>query len=183
MKKLLNIITMRKLPGVIIVDTSGAPLFMNEEVTKVVPIIKNKYDSGSTALPESIRKVCLQNETLVGNNPNTSAEIIYCPEGVPYSLRSIPLSRTVDGTKADHFMLLVEPIAERRQVNFATVQTEYGLSRREIEVLKLICHGLSNREIAERLFISEHTAKDHVRRILKAFNACSRSEVISHLSA
>ncbi|MNG26955.1 Transcriptional regulatory protein LiaR [compost metagenome] len=39
------------------------------------------------------------------------------------------------------------------------------LSRRELSVLEMIAQGLSNHEIAERLFISLHTVKTHAQRI------------------
>jgi ATP/maltotriose-dependent transcriptional regulator MalT len=50
-----------------------------------------------------------------------------------------------------------------------------GLSRRELEVLRLLAHGLSNREIAERLVLSEHTVHRHVANILRKLGVGSRS--------
>jgi DNA-binding NarL/FixJ family response regulator len=51
-----------------------------------------------------------------------------------------------------------------------------ALSRRESEVLGLLTEGLTNREIAERLFIAESTAKLHVRRICAKLGVRSRTE-------
>ncbi len=50
------------------------------------------------------------------------------------------------------------------------------LTRREVEVLRLIAQGLSNRAIAERLVISEGTVKSHVHRILRKLDVASRTE-------
>ena len=49
-----------------------------------------------------------------------------------------------------------------------------GLTRRELEVLELIAEGLTNRQIAERLFISEKTAGVHVSHILSKLNVHNR---------
>ena len=51
------------------------------------------------------------------------------------------------------------------------------LSRREKGVADLLAHGLTNRQIAEELFLSERTVENHVRNILKKLNLSSRSEV------
>lgn len=50
-----------------------------------------------------------------------------------------------------------------------------GLTARELAVLELIARGLSNREIAEELFISEHTAANHVRSILRKTQSANRT--------
>jgi DNA-binding CsgD family transcriptional regulator len=50
---------------------------------------------------------------------------------------------------------------------------------RELDVLQLMSDGLTNREIARRLSISEETAKTHVRNILAKFHAASRAHAVS----
>jgi two-component system NarL family response regulator len=52
------------------------------------------------------------------------------------------------------------------------------LTERELEVLKLVAQGMSNREIAEELFISENTVKNHVRNILEKLHLHSRMEAV-----
>jgi DNA-binding NarL/FixJ family response regulator len=49
------------------------------------------------------------------------------------------------------------------------------LTPREIEVLKLVAQGLSNHDIAQRLFLSEHTIHRHLANILRKLNLSSRS--------
>ena len=49
-----------------------------------------------------------------------------------------------------------------------------ALSRRELEVLKLVAEGLPNKEIANRTFISEHTVRNHLNKIYEKLGAESR---------
>ena len=50
---------------------------------------------------------------------------------------------------------------------------------REIEVLQLVADGLVNREIGERLFLSEETVKSHVRHLLAKLQARSRAHAVA----
>jgi DNA-binding NarL/FixJ family response regulator len=52
-----------------------------------------------------------------------------------------------------------------------------ALSPREAEVARLVAQGLTNRQIAERLVISERTAKNHVQHILTKLGFTTRSQI------
>ena len=55
-----------------------------------------------------------------------------------------------------------------------------GLSPREAEILRLVARGLSNREIGTELFISSHTAANHIRSILRKTGCANRTEAASY---
>jgi DNA-binding NarL/FixJ family response regulator len=55
---------------------------------------------------------------------------------------------------------------------------ELGITKRELEILQLIAQGLSNREIAEKLFVSENTVKTHSSRLLDKLNAKRRTHAV-----
>jgi DNA-binding CsgD family transcriptional regulator/tetratricopeptide (TPR) repeat protein len=55
-----------------------------------------------------------------------------------------------------------------------------GLSVRELDVLRLMARGLSNREIGTALFISEHTAANHVRGILRKTACANRTQATAY---
>ena len=55
---------------------------------------------------------------------------------------------------------------------------ELGLTPRELEILELMAEGLSNREIAERGFVSENTVKTHTSRIFDKLGAKRRTQAV-----
>jgi len=70
------------------------------------------------------------------------------------------------------FNALARQAAEREQLPAPV------LTPRELEVLKLVARGMSNKEVADHLFISENTVKNHVRNILEKLQIHSRMEAV-----
>ncbi len=63
------------------------------------------------------------------------------------------------------------------KINSAIVE-KLGISEREIEVLQLISAGLSNQEIADRLFVSVNTVKTHVANIFLKLEVSRRTQAV-----
>ncbi len=87
---------------------------------------------------------------------------------------------------ADHSRRFEEAAARRRGgtgevIPFAAPlrELEQEPTMREIEVLQLISDGLVNREIGQRLFLSEETVKSHVRHLLAKLQARSRAHAVA----
>ncbi len=59
-------------------------------------------------------------------------------------------------------------------------QSPSSLTSREYEVLSLLGNGLTNREIGERLFVSEHTVKVHLRNVLTKLNLRNRQQAAAY---
>jgi DNA-binding NarL/FixJ family response regulator len=79
-----------------------------------------------------------------------------------------------------HGLRVIDPVLARPSVAVRTLQPD-GIDRlttRELEVLDLVADGLSNKRVAARLEISEHTAKFHVNSILAKLGASSRTEAV-----
>jgi ATP/maltotriose-dependent transcriptional regulator MalT len=68
------------------------------------------------------------------------------------------------------------------QLDEANLRT-LGISKREYEVLELIAQGLSNQEIADRLFVSTSTVKTHVSNVLAKLDARRRTQAIQRAKA
>jgi DNA-binding CsgD family transcriptional regulator len=55
---------------------------------------------------------------------------------------------------------------------------DLGITRRELEILELISRGMSNREIAQKLFVSENTVKTHSSRVFDKLGAKRRTQAV-----
>ncbi len=55
---------------------------------------------------------------------------------------------------------------------------DLGITKRELEILELIASGLSNREIADKLFVSENTVKTHSSRFFDKLSAKRRTQAV-----
>ena len=77
--------------------------------------------------------------------------------------------------------VIVREVEVPAPVNFvrddSTVQS-LGLTPRELEILSLIAEGLSNKEIAERAFVSENTVKTHSSRVFEKLGAHRRTQAV-----
>jgi DNA-binding CsgD family transcriptional regulator len=69
------------------------------------------------------------------------------------------------------------PVAGPFQRNEVRIE-QLGITPRELEILEAIAAGFSNREIAERLFVSENTVKTHAGRLFDKLSARRRTQVV-----
>jgi DNA-binding NarL/FixJ family response regulator len=94
-----------------------------------------------------------------------------------YLLKSLPQKQLVEAIRQVH--------AGKRRIDpelaaqLAEHLGEEDLSEREIAVLKLVADGNRNREIGERLFITEETVKVHIRHIMEKLAANDRTQAVA----
>ena len=98
-------------------------------------------------------------------------------EEVPHAIRAVVqgqslISPSMASKLLTEFNALAKAADEKQQ--FPAPK----LTARELEVLKLVAQGMSNREIASELYISENTVKNHVRNILEKLHLHSRMEAV-----
>jgi ATP/maltotriose-dependent transcriptional regulator MalT len=76
-----------------------------------------------------------------------------------------------------HEVLVPAPVSASFQRDEAR-RRQLGITPRELEILEAIAAGLSNREIAEKLFVSENTVKTHAARLFDKLSARRRTQAI-----
>ena len=70
------------------------------------------------------------------------------------------------------------PVLTREFVMDAAKRDQLGITAREFEILELIARGMSNREIVEKLFVSENTVKTHSSRLFDKLSAKRRTQAV-----
>jgi DNA-binding NarL/FixJ family response regulator len=103
-----------------------------------------------------------------------------------YRVVILELSRPLSTRSSAALRGAVESLTRARgalRIDLASVRTSaptlplQGLSKREREVAALVASGLSNRDIAERLYLSERTAENHIQNILNKLGYSSRTQI------
>jgi DNA-binding CsgD family transcriptional regulator len=135
--------------GIIITGKEGRFIYMNKEAKK---ILNGKPPSVIPDPEFSTRSMFFRNET--GD----------------YQVRTIK-----NDIRWKEKIILLEPVPSEHSIR--TKLTPFGLTPRQEEIAVLVIRGLSNREIAERLFISDQTVKDHIYDVFEKLQVRRRSEL------
>lgn len=106
----------------------------------------------------------------------TALESIRRARQLARDLGAAPLLQEVEGLASRSRLELDDEETPAGPMPVVDSPTRYGLTPREREVLDLLAAGDTNRQIAERLFISEKTASVHVSNILRKLSVTSRTE-------
>jgi DNA-binding NarL/FixJ family response regulator len=156
-------------------------------------VLFNMGTRDNMTLLRRVRDMCPEAKMIVvGISDDDESEIVACAEaGVAgYHLRAESLgdlltlmSRVARGEslcspKVSAILIRrLSTLASQRQ----PVVKELVLTTREIQVLRLIESGLSNQEIADRLYIALHTVKNHVHSVLSKLGVGTRAEAAAYL--
>ncbi|MET3695882.1 LuxR family two component transcriptional regulator [Bacillus oleivorans] len=100
-----------------------------------------------------------------------------------YLLKDAPFDQVIEAIRTvARGQSVIHPTMTKKLLNFHQQKWQEEestvLTDREKDVLQCLVEGLSNKEIAEKLFISDKTVKIHVSKIFKKLNVKSRSQVV-----
>jgi two-component system, NarL family, response regulator LiaR len=107
--------------------------------------------------------------------------ILFAAFGIWLGLRITRSRETIRETVVVKEVLVPAEAPAQGQTPFAPNalhQQTLGITARELEILTLIARGLSNREIATQLFVSENTVKTHCARAFDKLGAARRTQAV-----
>jgi len=84
-------------------------------------------------------------------------------------------------------MSLIQHLSKKRQEKLETSDPQNGdrkaLTPRQLQLIQLVAKGMTNKEIAETLNLSQFTVKNHLRRVMRQIEAASRSDAVELIRA
>ena len=190
MEHLLELIKKRRQPGILILDRKGRIRYSNREILAMLPNLleTDARDKTRTHIPEEIMRICtlalrmpVSEEAALVQNVETDCSIMVDGTEQFFSLRAFGVSGFNRKKGESYVMVLIERVVEKHGIDFEKVKKNYHISGRELDVIRMLCQGLSNRAIGEKLYISEYTVKDHVKNIMAKMGVESRNEILALL--
>lgn len=178
----------RSIPGVMLFAGTGDVLFMNAEA-EVLSRQINAARCGSAAqevLPTEILDLCVSLRSLLDRGDQEESEGQHELRRVtgalhaPVLLRGFPLAPHAPNDDAC-MLILMEKIGRKRRIVPEQAKDQFRLTDREVEIVKYISGGWTNKEIAKHLGISEHTVKEHVRHLLKKTTSSTRTGILAQI--
>jgi DNA-binding CsgD family transcriptional regulator len=162
-------------PGVAVVDQAGTIISATAEASAWLEELAATWwtDSTTTDIPPELLLMSLG----LPDQPGTPAKRarLRTPSGTWLIAHASPLG------SSGQMAIVIEPA---KASEIAPIVAEaYGLTRREVEVTRLVARGLSTGEIAATLFLSHHTIRDHLKAIFEKTGVSSRGQLTSKLFA
>ena len=180
-KDFLTMINENKSVGIILINETKQCIFSNIKADQICLRLVKKYapadflNNKKTLIPNTIIKDCSVNspvpllfkERVLSITPNESFRIKY---------QSI--DKDISGNSKKLFMITLEDDPSSVHINTARLKQKFGLTRREIEIISYLYKGFTNLKIANTLFISEGTVKNHLKHIFAKTRANNRTHLI-----
>lgn len=136
-------------------------------------------DMGGVALLAELARIRPELRTAVLTNYNSDEDVFNVVKAgaMAYILKSSTMEEILQAIRAVHAGQKWIPPHISKQLADRIARTQ--LSGREAEILQLIARGLRNREIGEKLFISENTVRNHILNLLQKLGTTHRTEAVA----
>jgi DNA-binding NarL/FixJ family response regulator len=192
---------LRKRAEIKVVGVSGSSLTLKDDIlaSQCDVVLMDSFDSEACALfldipfQENSIKILLFG---MDDNPDVflkAAHLGICG----YLLKDASAAEIVAAVRAaargeatcppNLWMSLIRYVSSRRQEKLGTVDmhvcNQKTLTPRQLQLIRLVAEGLTNKEIAANLNLSQFTVKNHLRRVMRQLEAASRHDAVDVIRA
>lgn len=177
--------------GVIILDSELRPRYSNSKAKEICLLLSDrransiyKMDGRELPIPHDILRDCmfLKRRIMREDIKADAKPQITVHENGNRRFR-IELSAVrchLQGQCIPHFLVYLDDISETNSGRGMVGTPAYHLTRREIDIVKHVSEGLTNKDISEVLSISERTVDTHLRNIFLKMEVRNRTELVTH---
>ena len=178
----------RTNPGVIVLTHQGQLLYLNHEATELCAEI-NQARLGQVArgvLPIEVVNMChaiAEQITVVQDVKaweGTHIRLMIADMAPPMLLRGFGIPGPNDLHQA-RVLILMDRVVSREPVSISQAFGRFQLTIRGRAVVKWLVQGLTNKEIAEQLGITEQTVKEHIQRLMRKTETTTRTGLLARL--
>jgi DNA-binding CsgD family transcriptional regulator len=165
--------------GILLLDAKGGYLFSNPAARDILKKLYTQYPSDSESsvspvkIPRFIIDTCI---TMNRSGLSFFKGIADCGSPDTVAVKWQQTGNTGDRNGEQGFVLFLEP--QDDNLDSRSLRAQYRLTRREIEIIQCLTRGLTNKEIADHLFISRGTVKNHLKHIFAKTRAANRTQVV-----
>jgi len=162
---------------------------VKETKPDVVLIDNNISDCGSNEATQEIKGLFPEVQVALLTDSENEQDLFSAIESgaTGYLLKDMKVDDLVKSIDllAKGEVVVSPPLGEKLVDKFASMrqkepERQIGLTRRELEIVKLLAKGATNKEIAETLFVTENTAKVHLKNILGKLGLRNRQQVVAY---
>jgi DNA-binding CsgD family transcriptional regulator len=179
--------------GILILDYDLRPLYCNSKGKQVCFSLSNERPdqtkgvcSGDLPIPFEIAKSCLDLKALQKSGRHfalahhTGTTIVRHNER--FRIESFLIQDTSRTPSTASFAVYLEnPYETTHKRVEGIIDEDHHLTKREMEIIQCVCEGLTNSQIAEKLFISRVTVETHMRNIFEKMGVQNRTELVAHI--
>ncbi len=174
--------------GVILFNSTGQLLFMNSEAQALIRQLQplSTRENGTCLIPDEIHSVVrdLLSRLMHCDHPKDCESIQV--ERLCFALDQRLLLRGLcipdePLARNSRFLVVIEKLNQKLECPDTNIQQRYHLTEREQMVIIYLMLGFTNKEIANRLNLSEYTVKEHLKRIMQKTKTTTRTGLLARM--
>lgn len=183
-----HLLDKRSGPGLIVLTVNMELLFLNRRASELCRDFGNSEPVASAfaRLPSPVLGLCSEIQSLLqSKTPESGAERmqsrrIVAADRRPILLRGFGLLDN-GGLEQSLILVMLEEVGRRQKLPTEEVKARFGLTDREEAVVQQLAKGLTNKEIARILGITEQTVKEHIKHVMKKTGATTRTGIVAEM--
>ena len=180
--------------GSIILDSELRPVYCNSKAKEILSYLSDKrwerangVENKEFPVPFEIVEICLALKRVSESGSRvTSADhqtTIHAKLNKKIRIESSLIQHPFQTPCTPHFLVSLQDLSETYEGEEEVIKREHLLTQREMDIVRYIADGLTNKEIADKLFVSPFTVQTHLKNIFEKTGFRNRTELASHIQS